>query len=1545
MRIEDSTGKFIEAANDAADVLKGLISSLKGATTNKSKMGGADSTAAKIDELTKMNKKSSEQLHKAIEDLPKEFAEAFTKEVGDIGDWIKEIRDFMKDITKKREGKMTNGGARAVSDKNNNLGRKDLTTIEKLMEGVKIATEKTERIFGKKGSGYTHDIYCQTELIKTNELLSEILRKLGGHPGRTRGRASGKPATPPSAGGSPTENLLEAGRKSGLDASPGGDLLGIDVGSRKTFSNLSEEAELLVYGINRISKGTRDWATDLNVIATAGSELAFQMDFIEKGIKDGSKEHDKLIVKHEKEAAILQHVSSIWKDLGPLQRSQLKDMVKQLDKLKEQGISAKAVRVEYEKILDKSKKIARNHKLINGSWEFLDKRAKDLVGHVAAISTGFMGMKFLGGMFDGFKEGVSQLAQDSGAMRSLLVDKSWAKPGEYFNELLQVSTEVVDQIGQAPLTIRKAWVSNIKKGVNNLEDMKESLNSGLALSTAIGSNAESTANEFQKWNMHLGMGSKQTANLARNIRMASTATGVMGDEMLKAASAARELAQEMNNAGLDADKIADGLMRMTAASQKFGVDKQVNELMRAASSLDQFMSSSSEMKNLIAQSGQGARVLGGEGMNNLTNQKQTMMAVSDMMKNEFRRMGAVNAEGNVDTSKLSPQQLTQMDLVFRRRFGKNIGVGESQRMIKAIEDANMTTEEKMNKLTDQMATNNNLTSAEKKSMEEQLKILKEQKKLEKNVAVVNALSSLSEEAKKKDSSFDSMQKTLEDQAKQAQARGITLNTDMSKITEEGIQGVNERLKKAGQKELNQDKLMMKFNTAKSKGDKAGMRDVLNEISDADTKATTLTKKNSNIIDKAQQAQFKMQARLQKWAGQAVQLLGFLPVSVMYLSAIASSMVGTKMTLRDIARFTRPLSKRGSAYTHDIHSESWLKRIFIKLGGNAKGPPPLWMNHQNKKGPPPLPQQKEGWRKKITGGIQDKIQGLGGLGKVTAAFGAAGIAIGAISGLFALFTQHSEKLQKALEPLTGLFNKFMGAIGDLFAPLVDRLVPLFEQHIARAMPMAQMMVDLLGEVFTVFVDLYKVIAPLGQALNSLSFSIIKVLFKMLKPVLMLLALVLKVAIFPLQMLAKALEVVAIAIEYMMKPMEWMGDAIGWVSDQFTSLTDGGLSDISDFFKGVFAPVITKVSDYLSRLKAKFQFLFAILKEKLLPIIAKITSVFRYLQARFREVYNLIKMKFTPIFERLQRIFNKVQDRLKTFISAIEAGFERLKKLAAPILFVLGVLYEIGSAIAEFIWDYLVPSMDLLSTALDVVLTPLNLFTQGIESLSDMLDSVNPFSESKPGGGGTSTGRKILNTVVPIAGIGSMLGFADGGLITKAGEVGSEPVPIVAHAGEAILNAKQQNVVSDALMAGSVVNAKQNVVADALMTGSASAANTESTVSSNVKAANTESTASSSNASGMSDLDERIERRVQNSRPPAAMTAANEELIKIAINSESLVQIATDSVEILEKILSELKTNTSSNDTELNVKPRMKSNYYTWKQARYNDGPQKQYVNGT
>jgi hypothetical protein len=223
-----------------------------------------------------------------------------------------------------------------------------------------------------------------------------MAKRMGASPGK-RGRAGGGPPSPLDA--TPSTGLLDPSAGAGfLDpSSAGGDPLhiGLDdaVASAEVlgtmFPTLVSSAEALVGSLNRVHRNSKYWASDLQVIADHGANIATEMDRISMGVDDTSKEYAKLINKHEKESDILNQVANIWGDLSALDKARMKGMIKQLQALKATGATAETVREEYDKMLVASRKLVKNHHMLWGSLKTMGDAAKHLAGQAAAIGSGF----------------------------------------------------------------------------------------------------------------------------------------------------------------------------------------------------------------------------------------------------------------------------------------------------------------------------------------------------------------------------------------------------------------------------------------------------------------------------------------------------------------------------------------------------------------------------------------------------------------------------------------------------------------------------------------------------------------------------------------------------------------------------------------------------------------------------------------------------------------------------------------------------------------------------------------------------------------------------------------------------------------------------------------------------------------------------------------------------------------------------------------------------------------------------------------------------
>lgn len=138
-------------------------------------------------------------------------------------------------------------------------------------------------------------------------------------------------------------------------------------------------------------------------------------------------------------------------------------------------------------------------------------------------------------------------------------------------DLQEEWTEVNRVSGVSLSDTQKIFQKNIGRGIKSLAEEKKVLHESLSLSTMIGSNAEETASMFHNWNVQLGLGSGELSEVSRSIQRISRETGVTGDHLLAATKSAEALLHTYRDMGGVTSQVAENVLSMTTASQKFGV--------------------------------------------------------------------------------------------------------------------------------------------------------------------------------------------------------------------------------------------------------------------------------------------------------------------------------------------------------------------------------------------------------------------------------------------------------------------------------------------------------------------------------------------------------------------------------------------------------------------------------------------------------------------------------------------------------------------------------------------------------------------------------------------------------------------------------------------------------------------------------------------------------------------------------------------------------------------------------------------------------------
>ena len=161
----DNLGRKIDTANMSIGALKGLIGTLM-----NNKVGQAKPVRnTKKEESTANPGSGSKELTKLFENYIKNFKE----EVSAQRSLLQQVVDTLKQMSGMKESRKQENKEKepvkkkdktSFSDKVSKLGTGSKDKPSKYEKITATATKSLENIFGKKGSGYTHDIHCEAVL-------------------------------------------------------------------------------------------------------------------------------------------------------------------------------------------------------------------------------------------------------------------------------------------------------------------------------------------------------------------------------------------------------------------------------------------------------------------------------------------------------------------------------------------------------------------------------------------------------------------------------------------------------------------------------------------------------------------------------------------------------------------------------------------------------------------------------------------------------------------------------------------------------------------------------------------------------------------------------------------------------------------------------------------------------------------------------------------------------------------------------------------------------------------------------------------------------------------------------------------------------------------------------------------------------------------------------------------------------------------------------------------------------------------------------------
>ncbi len=906
-QLMDSLQRVVDVSTQAGNAMEALATAMNDKV--KEVKGGKSEFFNLIDDKDK----KVEQFAKHVKDLPAVF-KALAGDIDTVQKKLKETADALDKIKANAKGGGGGGTATASS------GDCPCETILNAIKGSVAAVASTVA-----GNGIRLESRAMTVLDGMHKKLARIandinrMRVSGG--GLAGSAPSGRYLSPPVR----AKTVAETPEPKAGPVEPGSageeGTKNVLTEASKASGNVDKEADRLVQqwlGTVR----TLYWAK--TYFDNAVSSIILKMS------KDNEVQADSFERMNFKLESYLSNIASSEKEISVTKRRALREEMLRLKALEDAGAKTEQLQAQYKKIYDMAKKINRE---IMG-WKAADAVAGVLGGALKNYVTGVTG---------GLLKDLNEWEKEATNMAATMTSSIHKAGGEskvlvaQYRDLLKVSDEVIRDTHQFPGIVRKEWLKAIKKGTRSLTETKSVINSAMAAAWQVGANAEATADEFQKWNMQVGMTIEGGKSLARTMSTVSKVTGVMGDNLLLAVQAAREIAQQMRDTGIYSQQTANAVVGWMASAQKFGIDKQVQNIFRASQGgLEAFNEASAQTRNLLASSGQLQNVLGGN-----ADPDAVMQGVGNAIRqaipaNAFPRNNRM--AGIPDLKKLSKAEIARLDLIMKRRFGMKLG--EAVRMLEGIQDQNP--EEKLAEINRQLSDVNDgksiLTKAELENLEmqkKQLEIAVEEKKLTKNLDSLAAASD-----------------ALKDLPADGAARTQALNRifQQNKLNEatlrETTKSLDEKLKRQGKTfdVMGKDAgsfaaRMNELLPAVRSGDVNAIREFREmqaALADANKKADSEAKNNSNNIDKMESDQQRLQNALQNLAKPLHTMAMQAPIWTWYLAMISGAVwalyrAWSKGRLAENMALTAQtlvstIGTKGSGWVHDPYVEHVARNI-------------------------------------------------------------------------------------------------------------------------------------------------------------------------------------------------------------------------------------------------------------------------------------------------------------------------------------------------------------------------------------------------------------------------------------------------------------------------------------------------------------------------------------------------------------------------------------------------------------------------------------------
>jgi ABC-type transporter Mla subunit MlaD len=166
-------------------------------------------------------------------------------------------------------------------------------------------------------------------------------------------------------------------------------------------------------------------------------------------------------------------------------------------------------------------------------------------------------------------------------------------------EFARIGKDIAGRTGVTVTAFQKAYMNNARKGFKDQKAGMKVLESGLKLSTLIGSETQAPATLFADWHRELGLGATQMGRMANNMQMVARSTGVTGDELIGVMKSSEQILKSLRNQGTLTTAAARNVTQAMAEYKKSGFEEEGQKMLGAMTGYSAFSSADKGTKTLL----------------------------------------------------------------------------------------------------------------------------------------------------------------------------------------------------------------------------------------------------------------------------------------------------------------------------------------------------------------------------------------------------------------------------------------------------------------------------------------------------------------------------------------------------------------------------------------------------------------------------------------------------------------------------------------------------------------------------------------------------------------------------------------------------------------------------------------------------------------------------------------------------------------------------------------------------------------------------------